>query len=83
MSPRISSTYADGRECLADFDRREFRHASCSPGRVSRIGFDSPKGRKMWEELMILECPRCGQVTVESRYLRDVRCKECGRLLLI
>lgn len=83
MSPRTSSTYADGRECLANFGRREFRYASCSPGRVGRIDFDSPKGRKMWEELMILECPRCGRVTVESRYLADVTCEECGGLLSI
>ena len=75
---RIPTAYVDGRVCYVDFGRRAFRSAD---GAFDRVDFASPRGRAMWEQLMILTCPRCQLVVVEARHTQEVRCDGCGRWL--
>ena len=76
----LPTVHLNGSEHFVDFNRLEFRLAS-NP--LKRIDFESPAGRQSWDELMILECVRCGLVAVESRCSSGLRCERCGGGLLV
>ena len=73
----------DGYEYEVDFGARKFKTTVNAAGRRDVVGFETAKGRRMWEELMILTCRRCGVVAVESRHMDGVRCENCGGWLLM
>ena len=76
----LPTVHLKGCEHLVDFNRSEFRSAS-NP--LKRTPFESPAGRQAWNDLMILECGRCGLVAVEPRCSCGLRCERCGAWLLV
>lgn len=73
-SSRTPTVFVGGREYDVDFRTRKFRSAGSGANGYGSVGFDSLLGRRIWDQCMILECQRCGEVTVELRYLSGVRC---------
>ncbi len=79
-SDQPSVVHLDGREYVVDLRTREFRNAGF-PSR--RIDSESPEGRGLWNQLMILRCSKFGLVAVESRHMSGVRCQGCRGWLLV
>ena len=75
--------YVDGTEYAVDFRRRTFESTEVGANGRASVRFDSPLGRQLWNECMILECRRCGELAVELRHMSGVRCDACGAWLVV
>jgi hypothetical protein len=73
----------DGNEYAVDFETQTFERTGRGAKGPLLVRFDSPVGRRIWSECMILKCQRCGEMTVELRYLNEVRCDVCGAWLAV
>ena len=77
---RLPTAQQDGNEYFVDIRLRQFRTVTPPVGPIEFIDFDSPRGRRMLNECVMLECPGCGQTTIVSRHSSDgdVKCTKCG-----
>ena len=80
---RDPTVFVDGHEYLVDFRMRRFRNTGYSYSCPASIDFESPRGQQIWDQCMILECRRCGEVAVELRHMTGVRCEACGEWLCV
>ncbi len=77
---QLPTVQQDGNEYFVDVRLRQFRTVTPPVGPIEFIDFDSPRGRRMLNECVMLECPGCRQAVVVSKYSseRDVECTKCG-----
>ena len=67
QSSRTPTVDVDGRKYAVDFRARTFKGIGPGVNDQGSVRFDSPLGQQIWNQCMILECQRCGEVTVELR----------------
>jgi len=71
-----------GQQYFVDLRLEEFRSVSGPEHGIEFVDFDSPKGRRMWEELVLFECPWCGTKNPANRHSLGLLRWNCRRELV-